>query len=136
MTTYTMNGHQHSTRQIQPEILMGIARNQVARLTRARSRAGASPERFSCLESADPRIQLQEALTQIESLLERNTQLLETVLLLGQALNEAHSLLHRDGSNGLLIQSRLQLSHEQHGQVKELPGDARAETTRSPRNER
>lgn len=77
---------------------MGIVENQVAQFTRARWRLGARPEQFSCLESADPRVQLQEALTQIENLLHENTQLLQNVLLLSQALNDAHSLIQPDKS--------------------------------------
>lgn len=112
MTTYTMNGHKHSTRQIQSEILMGIVGKEVAQFTRARWQSGTQPERFSCLESADPEIQLKEALTQIDNLLHRNTQLLETVLLLGQALNDAQSLTHTEKSIGLPNQDRLRLSHD------------------------
>lgn len=112
MTTYTMNGHKHSSRQVQPEILMGIVGKQVAQSTRARRRSGVQPERFSCLESADPQIQLQTALSQIEDLLHKNSQLLETVLLLGQALNDVHSLIHKDESVSQPDREKLRLSHD------------------------
>lgn len=120
MTTYTMNGHRHSTNHVQPEIIMGIVGNQVARFTRARRRSGAMPERFSCLESSDPQIQLQEALTQIDKLLQNNTKLMETVLLLGQALNDAHALVQADGSIVQSDLSRLRLSHDFHGYMEQL----------------
>lgn len=110
MMTYTMNGHQHPTEQFQPEILSGMAGNLAAQLTWARGRLRALPEQFSCLDSAEPRIQLQEALKQIEALLQRNSQLLETVYLLGQALGDAHSLLHTDASICRSEQEKLQLS--------------------------
>lgn len=125
MTTYTMNGHKHSTRQMQTEILMGIVGNEVAQLTRARWRSG-TPERFSCLESADPEIQLQAALAQIENLLHKNTQLLETALLLGQALNDAHALIQTDESIGRLDRDRLELSHDFHGYMKQLRGELKS----------
>lgn len=126
MTTYTMNGHKHSTRQIQPEILMGIVGKQVAQFTRARWRSGTRPERFSCLESADPRIQLQTALSQIDDLLHKNSQLLETVLLLGQALNDAHSLIRTDESISQPDRERLRLSHDFHACMKQLRGESRS----------
>lgn len=98
MTTYTMNGHRHSTLQIQPEILAGIVGKQVAQYARARWRPGTRPEKFSCLESDDPKIQLQAALAQIENLLRENTQLLETVHLLSRALSDAHPSIQIDES--------------------------------------
>jgi len=110
VTTYTMNGHRHSTRQIQPRIILGIAGNQVAQSTRAQWRLRTLPERFSCLESADPQVQLQAALTQIEDLLQKNTKLLETVLLLSQALDDAQSIIHTHESIGLSDRDRLRLS--------------------------
>ncbi|WP_376694920.1 hypothetical protein [Wenzhouxiangella sp. EGI_FJ10305] len=125
MTTYTMNGHKHSTRQIQPEILMGIVGKQVAQFSRARWQSRAQPERFSCLASADPRIQLQTALTQIEDLLHKNAQLLETVLLLGQALNDAHSSIHADHSIDLLDRDKLRPPCDIHGSMKQLDGGSR-----------
>ncbi|NDY96795.1 hypothetical protein [Wenzhouxiangella limi] len=95
MTTYTMNGHRHSSTKIQPEILQGIVGNQVAQVTRARWRLRPRPE-FSCLESANPQMQIQAALAQIEDLLQKNGQLLETLLLLSRALNDAYSLLNNN----------------------------------------
>ena len=92
MTTYTMNGHRHSTRQIQLEMILGIAKNQVAQSTRALWRLRTKPEKFSCLESAEPRVQLQAALKQIEGLLERNRELLEIVLLLSQTLDDTQQI--------------------------------------------
>lgn len=126
MTTYTMNGHKHSTSQVQPEIVMGIIGNQVARFTRARRHLEAMPERFSCLESPDPQIQLQEALTQIDQLLQKNTKLLETVLLLGQALKDAHALIKADGSVGQSDLGRLRLSHDFHGYMEQLGSDLKS----------
>lgn len=123
MTTYTMNGHRHSTTQIQPEILMGIVGNQVAQFTRAQWRLRTLPERFSCLESPEPQAQLQAALKQIEDLLRKNTQLLKTVFLLSQALGDAHSLIHNDGSTGWSDRDKLQLSHDFRG--CELRGETR-----------
>lgn len=123
MTTYTMNGHRHSTQQIQPEILLGIVGNQVAQFTRARWRSETRPERFSCLESADPQIQLQTALAQIDDLLQKNTKLLETVLLLSQTLNDAHSLIQTDESIGQSDRDKLRLSHDFHGCMKHLRGE-------------
>lgn len=96
MTTYTMNGHKLPTRQVQPEILEGAAWNQVAKITRAQWRLQSQPEKYSCLESPDPRDQLQAALKQIETLLQENTQLVKTVLLLDHALSDALSLIHAD----------------------------------------
>lgn len=119
MTTYTMNGHRHPTSQVQPEIIMGIIGNQVARFTRARRRSGAMPERFSCLESSDPRIQLQAALSQIENLLGKNRNLLETVLLLGRALNDAHALIQENQTIGQPDPGRLRLSHDSHGHMQQ-----------------
>lgn len=110
MTTYTMNGHQHPTEQFQPEILMAMTGNLAAQLTRARGRLRALPEKYSCLDSPEPRIQLQEALKQIEALLQRNSQLLATVYLLGEALGDAHSLIHKDASICQSGRDKLQLS--------------------------
>lgn len=112
MTTYTMNGHRHSTMRIQPEILMGVAGNQVAQITRARWRLRVPPEKFSCLESSEPRVQIQAALKQIEALLQKNTQLLETVFLLNQALSDAHILIHKNQSIGWSGQGKPSLLDE------------------------
>lgn len=112
MTTYTMNGQQHPTMQIQPDILAGMAGNLAAQLRRSRRRLRALPEQFSCLDSPDPRVQLQEALKQIEFLLQENSQLVETVYLLGRALKNAHSLIHNDVSMGQSERDKLQLSHD------------------------
>lgn len=120
MTTYTMNGHEHSTTQIQPEILMGIVGNQVAQITRAHWRLQARSEKFSCLEDSDPQAQMQAALKQIETLLQQNTQLLDTVFLLNQALNDVHSLIHNDAPDSRLNQDRLRLSHDLHGCMERL----------------
>lgn len=125
MTTYTMNGHRHSTMQIQPEILMGIAVNQVARVSRARWRLRALPEKFRCLESPEPRVQLQAALKQIETLLQRNTLLLETIFLLGQALGDAHLLIHSDVSVGWTDRDKLLLSADFHRCMEQLCGEVR-----------
>lgn len=108
MTTYTMNGHRHSTREIEPEIILGIARNQVAQSARARWQLRTLPERFRCLESADPKMQLQAALTQIEDLLQRNRKLLETVLLLSQALDDTYSI--NSAEHGAVYPTRRPLS--------------------------
>ena len=120
MTTYTMNGHSHPTTQIQSEILMGMVGNQVAKLTRAQWQLRALPERFKCLESADPQIQLQTALNQIERLLHKNTQLLESVLLLSRALNDAHSLIDMNESISRLDRDKLKLSHDFQVCIKQL----------------
>lgn len=125
MTTYTMNGHRHPTMQIQPEILMGMVGNQTARFKRVQSRLRTSPEKFSCLESPDPRIQLQEALKQIEALLQRNVQLLETVFLLSQALSDAHSLIRTDVSIRWSDRDRLRLSNDFNTYIEQLCGEAR-----------
>lgn len=123
MTTYTMNGHKHSITQVQPEILMGMAGNQIAQITRAQWRLQAKPEKFSCLEDSEPQNQMQAALKQIETLLQQNTQLLETVFLLNQALNDVHSLIHNDEPDSPLDQDRLQLSHDLHGCIERLHGE-------------
>lgn len=115
MTTYTMNGHRHSTTQIQPEILMGIVGNQVAQVTRTRWRLGTPPEKFSCLESPDPRVQIQEALKQIETLLHSNMQLLETVFLLSQALGDTSSLIHKNASIGWPYRNKPRLPQKSTG---------------------
>lgn len=118
-----MNGHKHSTMQIQPYILMGMVRNHVAQSMRARWRLQALPEQFICLESSEPRVQLQEALKQIESLLQRNLQLLETTFLLSQALCDAHSLIHKDGSIGWSDRDQLRLLDDFHAYMKRLHGE-------------
>ena len=110
MMSYTMNGHQHPSEQVQPEILVGMVGNLAAQFTRARGRLRALPEQFSCLDSPEPRVQLQNALKQIEVLLENNSQLLETVYLLGQALADAHALIHKDASICQSDLDKLQLS--------------------------
>jgi len=120
MTTYTMNGHSHPTTQVQSEILMGMVGNQVAKLTRAQWQFRALPERFKCLESADPQIQLQTALNQIERLLHKNTQLLESVLLLSRALNDAHSLIDMNESISRLDRDKLKLSHDFQVCIRQL----------------
>lgn len=114
MTSYTMNGHRHSKAQIEPQILLGMVGNQAARIARAQWRLRATPEKFSCLDSSEPHIQLQTALKQIETLLQRNTQLLETVLLLGQALGDAHLLIHKDASIAASSRENLRLSQDFH----------------------
>lgn len=123
MTTYTMNGHRHSTAEVQPEILMGIVGNRVAQIARAQWRLQTRSEKFSCLDSADPQIQLQAALAQIETLLQRNAQLLETVFLLNQALNDTHSLIYNDESSDRQERDKLQLSHDFHGCIEALSGE-------------
>lgn len=120
MTTYTMNGHKHSTTQVQPEILMGIVGNQVAQITRAQWRLEMRPEKFSCLEDSEPKAQMQAALKQIETLLQQNTQLLDTVFLLNQALSDVHTLIHNDAPDSQLNQDRLRLSHDLHGCMARL----------------
>lgn len=120
MTTYTMNGHKHSTTLVQPEILMGIVGNQVAQITRAQWRLRERPAKFSCLKESEPQAQMQAALKQIESLLQQNTQLLRTVFVLNQALNDAHSLIQSDESNTRLDRDRLRLSHDLHGCMDRL----------------
>lgn len=120
MTTYTMNGHSHSTMQIQPEILMGIVGNQAAQFTRAQWRMRTQPEKFNCLENPDPGVQLQEALKQIETLLRRNVLLMETVFLLNQALGDAHALIHKDASIGQSDRDKLSLSHDYKGYMERL----------------
>lgn len=120
MTSYTMNGHKHSTMRVEPEILLGIARNQIAKFKRARLLSPAMPEKFRCLESPDSKIQLQEALRQIDDLLNRNMQLLETVFLLGQALGDPRPLIYQDQSISRLDQDKLRLSHDVHGYIKQL----------------
>ena len=125
MTTYTLNGHRHSTMQLQPEILKGIVANQVAQCTRARWRLRALPEQFSCLESTEPRVQLQGALKQIEALLQRNSQLLETVCLLGRALGDAHSLIYKDASIRQSDRNKLRLSHDFHEYTQQLCSEIR-----------
>lgn len=122
MTTYTMNGHRHSTIKVQPEILMGIVENQAAQFTRERWRLRAQPEKFNCLENPEPRVQLQEALKQIDALVQRNMQLLDTVLLLSQALNDAHSLIYKDESIGWSERVKLRLSHDFHGCMEQMRG--------------
>lgn len=116
MTTYTMNGHRHSTSELQPRILMGIVGNQVAQFARARWRLRALPEKFRCLESAEPEVQVQAALKQIESLLQKNAQLLETVFLLNQALTCAHSRFESDQSITRPTRGMLRIPHESNGQ--------------------
>lgn len=111
--------------QVQPEILMGIVGNQTAQFKRARRRLQALPERFSCLESPEPRIQLQEALKQIDTLLHRNMHLLETVFLLSEALSDAHSLIHNDASISWPDRDKLRLSDDFHGYMKQLRGEIR-----------
>lgn len=115
MTTYTMNGHKHSMKELQPEILMGIVGNRIAQFARAHWRLRVFPEKFRCLESADPEAQLQAALKQIETLLYKNAQLLETVLLLSQALNGTHSIIRSDQASGRPIRGKLRLPHESNG---------------------
>lgn len=110
MNTYTMNGHRHSTAQIQPEILKGIVGNQFARFTKSRWRLRAQPEKFSCLQSSDPELQIQAALKQIEALLQENRQLLETLFALSQSVNSAHSFAHKTKSIDWPVGSQLQLS--------------------------
>ena len=105
----------------QPEILMGIVGNQVAHFTRARWRLQEGPERFRCLESADPKVQLQAALAQIETLLKRNRELIETVVLLSQALDEAHSLNRMDQPVSQADRNRgqwLQLAYDVNDRIK------------------
>lgn len=126
MTTYTMNGHRHPTIQIQPEILIGIVGNQAAQFRRVQWRMRAMPEKFSCLENPNPQAQLQEALKQIEDLLQRNMELLETVFLLSQALSDAHSLVRKDDSIHRSDRDKLRLSHDFHGYMKQLRGEIRA----------
>lgn len=117
MATYTMNGHRHSSASIQPEILLGIVGNHVAHATRARCRLRACPEKFNCLESPDPQMQIQAALAQIEELLNKNEQLLETVLLLSRALNDAVSFLNANERIERPERKTLKLSHEDQGYV-------------------
>lgn len=99
MTTHTMNGHNFLASQAQPGILRGPAWIQLAKTTRAQWRLQKQPEKYSCLESPDPRDQLQAALKQIESLLQENAQLIRTALVLEHALSDALSILHKNGSN-------------------------------------
>lgn len=130
MTTYTMNGHRHSSTRIQPEILQGIVEKQVAQFTRARWRLQPRPE-FSCLESDDPQMQIQAALAQIEDLLQKNGQLLETVLLLNRALNDAYSLLHGHEGIDQPERDRAQLSQEAQGCITLLCAPCQGRLVRS-----
>jgi len=77
-------------------------------IPRARWQLRTLPERFRCLESADPKMQLQAALTQIEDLLQRNRKLLETVLLLSQALDDTYSI--NSAEHGAVYPTRRPLS--------------------------
>lgn len=104
---------------------MGIAVNQVARVSRARWRLRSLPEKYRCLESPEPRVQLQAALKQIEALLHRNMQLLETVFLLNQALGDAHSLIHNDSSIGWTDRDKLLLSADFYRCMEQLCGEVR-----------
>lgn len=130
MTTYTMNGHGDPTMQVQPDVLMGIVGNQAAQFKRARWRLRTQPEKYSCLDSSEPRVQLQEALRQIDDLLNRNMQLLETVFLLGQALGDAHALIYKDRSISRSDQDKLRLSHDVHGYIKQLDTEIRQQMLR------
>lgn len=131
MTTYTMNGHRHPTMQVQPEIIRGIVANQVAQIARARRRWQAPPEKFRCLENPDPQVQLQEALKQIEALLQTNTQLLETVFLLSQALGDAYPLSHESISIYKLDRDTLLLSYGLNdGEDDALHGEIRMHTSK------
>lgn len=125
MTTYTMNGHGDPAMQVQPEILMGIVGNQAAQFKRARWRLRTQPEKYSCLDSSEPRVQLQGALKQIDELLKRNMQLLETVFMLGKALGDAHALIYEDQSIRQVDQDKLRLSHDVHGYIKQLDAEIR-----------
>ncbi len=130
MTTYTMNGHGDPARQVQPEILMGIVGNQAAQFKRTRWRLRTQPEKYSCLESPEPRVQLQGALKQIDELLKRNMQLLEVVFMLGKALGDAHALIYEDQSISQADQDKLRLSHDVHGYIKQLDAEIRQQMSR------
>ncbi|NBB93541.1 MAG: hypothetical protein GVY32_10285, partial [Gammaproteobacteria bacterium] len=97
MKTYTMIGHTDSPLAVQPDALMRVRGNSLVALTRAAWRPKTHPEQFNCLESADPQVQLRAALKQVASLLQENARLIQTVLLLDHALNDAHCLINQCG---------------------------------------
>jgi len=120
MTTYTMNGHRHSTLQVQTEILSGMARNQAAHRARKLWRAQPQPEKFNCLDSPDPGIQLQTALKQINNLSHRQRQLIDLVLLLDQALRDAQSMIAQETPIHRADLNKLRTSDDFHDYMQQL----------------
>lgn len=99
MVSYTMNGHEHSTVQARSGVRVASVGSRIARRQSPDWVVRPLPERFRCLASPDPGVQLQDALNQIEALLERNTTLLKVVFQLGQALSEAQSRLESNDTD-------------------------------------
>lgn len=120
MTTYTMNGHSQSATKMAVGGFVGLADDQAKRSRPPRLSAAALPERFSCLESPEPRAQLQAALKRIDTLLQENAALRDTVFLLSQSLSAPHSLIHKDESACRPDRVRLRLLHDFHGCMEQL----------------
>ncbi len=126
MTTYTMNGRTLPARCLHGGAHATTAGEQVLNVTKVQWRLQVQPERFQCLESAEPRDQLKAALKQIESLLEENTRLMQTVLLLDHALSDAYAPIRRTGSCDFSDGEKLRLSGNYRRYMEQLRTKLRA----------
>jgi hypothetical protein len=115
-----MIAHTDSPLPVQPDALMRAMGNNLVELSWVAWRPKTHPEQFNCLESADPQLQLRASLKQVASLLQENARLIQTVLLLDHALNDAHCLINQCGLISPEDREAAHLSPDFHHSTKQL----------------
>ena len=129
VSTYAMDDHEVQTGRDRTGAPVGTEWNRIARTTRAQWRLQVLPEKYSCLASSDPGDQLQAALKQIESLLNRNAQLVQAIVALDCALSKSRFMIRKAESNDQQKVEQLLICSDSRRCAVQLKGEPQTDET-------